>query len=86
MNFNKVIEEYGYPVISKEISGHICNARLCIKYNDGRYQSEYDMFTKENKNTFHDLRRYAYMLNAPFKISNKCCNVMKKSHFMTMKN
>lgn len=84
MSFNKVIKEYGYPVISKEVSGHICNARLCIKYNDGRYKRNYDMFTEtpdEVKSTFRDLRRYAYMLDAPFAISNKCCDVMKKKPF-----
>lgn len=84
MSFNKVIKEYGYPVISKEVSGHICNARLCIKYNDGRYKRNYDMFTEtpnEVKSAFRDLRRYAYMLDAPFAISNKCCDVMKKKPF-----
>lgn len=85
ISFKTVITEYGYPVISKEVSGRINGARLCIKYGDGRYQWAYDMFTKGGydgrKSAFYDLRRYEYMLNAPFKISNRCCDIMKKKPF-----
>lgn len=28
--------------------------------------------------TFYDFRRYQFMLEAPFKVSNKCCKILKK--------
>lgn len=73
MNFRKVIEVYGYPIISKSVSraihdvkklGKNCWAARCF---DGR----------ETK--FYDYSKYVDLVNAPFKISNRCCDIMKKN-------
>ena len=71
MNFRQVIEKYGYPVISKEVSETICQSRAGyksrIKKLDPKYKSRYNC------------SKYKYLMNAPFKISHMCCKAMKKS-------
>lgn len=70
--FKDVILNEGYPILSKNISrqigdvqklGNDCWAARCF---DGRETGMYDM------------RRWKYVLDAPFKVSNKCCDIMKK--------
>ena len=70
--FKDVILSEGYPILSKNISrqigdvqrlGQDCWAARCF---DGRETGMYDM------------RRWKYVLDAPFKVSNKCCDIMKK--------
>lgn len=79
MNFRKVIEIYGYPIISKSVSravhdvkklGKNCWAARCF---DGR------------ETMFYDYSKYVDLVNAPFKISNRCCDIMKKLHLKNMK-
>lgn len=67
-SFRKVIIENGYPVVGKEISKAIEQARkgnpngISRMNGDGRY----------------GYRRYAYLLDAPFRISGRCCDILKK--------
>ena len=77
MNFRKVIEKYGYPLISKDVSRDVCAAR---NKPDGKtaqkFIRESDFHKKYGERWL--LERYAYLIHAPFKISNQCCNIMKK--------
>ena len=75
MKFKDVLHKYGYPVISKEQSQYIYEARTsksekvkAIRLNgkDGSYKIS---------------DKWQYLINAPFKISHKCCDVMKKAPF-----
>ena len=75
-SFKKVIEEYGYPVISKENATKINEIRTT--------KSEY----LKNKRLHGDANgngklpeKWKFLLNAPFKISSHCCYVMKKGPF-----
>ena len=83
--FNKVIEEYGYPIISKEVSECISQARIAIERNNGQYQYRLDKLNGVSKNkdgyskSYVDYSKWKFLLDAPFKISHKCCNIMKKS-------
>ena len=78
---NQVIKEYGYPVVSKEISHKVDvarrnpNGKYAERFKPNNYHSElYPV-------SLYDCSRYAYLLGAPFKISNKCCDIMKKKPF-----
>ena len=76
-NFKRVIETYGYPIISKEVSRDVCAAR---SKPDGKTAQKFIRNSDYHKK-YGDrwlLERYAYLLTAPFKISNQCCNIMKK--------
>ena len=76
MRFDKVIETYGYPIISKEVSECIDQARKYLKDNK-HYKYRMDKLNGEKSS--HNCPQWKFLLDAPFKISNKCCNVMKKT-------
>ena len=71
MNFVSVITKYGYPVISKEVSIKVKETRSC----PNGYASK--SFNGKRTGRF-DLSKYKYLLDAPFRISHQCCDVMKK--------
>lgn len=71
MNFVQVITKYGYPVISKEVSLKVKETRSC----PNGYSSK--SFNGKRSGRF-DLSKYKYLLDAPFRISHQCCDVMKK--------
>ena len=71
MNFRDVIIKYGYPIIGKQ---------FCKKLTETRRGSKIALrnFTGEMKGSLYDYSRYSFVLNAPFNVSHKCCDVMKK--------
>ena len=74
MNFRKVIQEYGYPVVSKETSQRIYMLR---KYNlSERFKNKL-----LGKGIHSVPQKWRFLLDAPFDISHNCCNVMKKRPF-----
>ena len=81
--FNQVIEEYGFPIISKEVSECVSQARLALERNNGQYQYRLDALngnrkTKDGKKSPYNYTKWKFLLEAPFKISHMCCNIMKK--------
>lgn len=83
MNFRKVIETCGYPLISKEVSKRVYWGKKYIQENgrvgEWAYKSlTQPIFTKDGKPSPYDKHKYGYLLDAPFKISDQCCNIMKK--------
>lgn len=83
MNFRKVIETYGYPVISKEVSKRVYWGRKYINENgrvgEWAYKSlAQPSYTKDGKRSPYDKHKYGFLLDAPFNISDQCCYVMKK--------
>lgn len=75
--FREVISEYGYPIISKDISRKIHDARKgckwALKYFNGTAMG------KNEKKSRYCLERYKPLMNVDFKISDACCRIMKKS-------
>ena len=75
LSFNKIIEKYGYPVISKEqscaISRYKNTKSLVQKYRrlHGWPKGKKGMISK----------KWQFMINAPFKISDACCDHLKKN-------
>ena len=77
MRFDEVIKTYGYPIISKNVSRKICDARngrqWAKKYVDGTAKK------KDGKKSFYTVEKYSPMLNTDFLISDMCCKIMKKN-------
>lgn len=73
MSFSNVIAKYGYPVISKEQSLYL---QECRESHSEKLRAM--RMNGSKKGYFKISEKYKYLLNAPFKISNKCCKVMKK--------
>jgi len=73
MNFKQVIEKYGYPIPGKEQALYIRQARhtksdhmRSLRLGSGRYSVS---------------ARWRPLVYAPFEVSEKCCDVIKKEPF-----
>ena len=81
MRFDKVLEKYGYPIVSKEVSECIDQARKALTTGKYPYRLAKLMGTAKDKDgnkSLYNQEKWKFLLDAPFKISNRCCNVMKK--------
>lgn len=81
-SFREVIEENGYPVISKEVGDVIEAARRNVVTGKLTYRVERINGTALDKNgnkSRYNCNKWKYLLDAPFKISSKCCDIMKKA-------
>lgn len=77
MRFDEVIKTYGYPVISKEISQKVHDARNNPKsYAHQQFDGVY--VSKNGKTNKYDVQKYKPLLSVDFSISDKCCKIMKK--------
>lgn len=75
MMFSEVISKYGYPLISKEVSGHISDARSMRK---GVKHSTRSEFTQEERTKFSKQKWLPLLQETKFRINYTCCSVMKK--------
>ena len=75
--FFEIINKYGYPVISKEVANVIDGARKGQRHRLKRLNGE--GLDKNGKPSIYNCEKYKYLLDAPFKISDKCCYHMKKA-------
>ena len=78
MNFKQVIEKYGYPIPSKEQAKFIHEARTTKsdKLRTRRLKGRGD-----GKNVGVISSKWVPLIYAPFDVSDKCCDVMKKQPF-----
>lgn len=79
MRFDEVIREFGYPVISKDVARKIKDARNnipnAVSALDGKD-------VRGNETSFRKrYKKYKYLLESDFLISDECCNIMKKQPF-----
>lgn len=79
LTFKQVIEKYGYPVVSKEVSTAIQEikygteaAKRLRLYGIKKDGSKAQNGTKLSK-------KWLFLLNAPFDVSGKCCDILKKN-------
>lgn len=82
MRFRDVIEKYGYPIVSKEVSKNVYYAR-----SGGAETSYYKKLFGLLKNNDGDKSAYccekwSFLYDAPFVVGNRCCEVMKKRPMM----
>lgn len=80
MVFDKVIEKYGYPVISKKVSMGVSRFRgtNSEKQKDLRLNGGINPTSGKLQNPTIPKKNH-FLVDAPFKISEKCCDVMKKN-------
>lgn len=71
--FHQIIKEYGWPIISKEQSYYIYQYRTSNseKLKDIRWNGS-------NKGHYKISEKWKYLVDKPYKISDKCCHYMKK--------
>jgi 3'-phosphoadenosine 5'-phosphosulfate sulfotransferase (PAPS reductase)/FAD synthetase len=83
MNFKQVIEKYGYPFISKEVSECVYQAQIGLKKGNGYYsyrlaKLQGTALDKNGNKSIYNQQKWGFLLESPSPISNQCCNVMKK--------
>lgn len=75
--FFQVVSEYGYPVIGKDVAKVLCAARKGSDWAKKRLDgNNKDGSASDFKKRYI---KYKPLVNAPFKISSYCCDVMKKA-------
>lgn len=79
ISFIDVCQKYGFPLISKEVSRSVSDVR---KHGDKCFA--YGLFNGDMKESVYNKEKWKYLIDAPFDISNKCCDQMKKSRCTTM--
>lgn len=74
LTYRQVIEKYGFPVVSKEQS------RFIYEYQTTNSQKLRDIRLLGNKWGMGKIsNKWKFLLDAPFKISHKCCDILKKN-------
>ena len=79
MSFRKVINEKGYPIVSKSVSNCVRLARKNIE--DGKETLRVRQIRGLEKGSKFNKAKWEFLLDAPFKISDECCNELKKKPF-----
>ena len=80
MPFTQVIEKYGYPVVSKKVSRQLHDIKNATEKNQNTVHL-YMTGEKQDgtKSKYFKLpNKWKILIHAPFNISHKCCDVMKK--------
>lgn len=68
LTFKQVLDKYGFPIISKEVSRAISYYRKGSKW----------AYKKLNGESFLDMTKWKYLADSDFKISDECCFKTKK--------
>lgn len=81
-SFMQVCERYGFPLISKEVAHKFHDLNTAHEkgnecYVDRQLAGEY--VSSNGKSNMVKITQWAYMKDAPFKLSHMCCNIMKKN-------
>lgn len=81
MRFDEVIKQYGYPMISKEVSKCVSSAkRLDSKYGEVcRSRLEGTHTQKSGEPSLYNCAKYKPLLDMDFDVSHRCCDIMKKN-------
>ena len=82
-SFLEVITCYGYPIISKEVSECVCQAIKGLQNDKGYYSYRLQKLLgtakdKQGRKSLYNQEKWKFLLKAPFRISHKCCDEMKK--------
>ncbi|MCP4645844.1 MAG: phosphoadenosine phosphosulfate reductase family protein [bacterium] len=83
MNFREVLEKYGYPVVSKKQAQFIREVQTAYAKGNTDTPTVRLRLTGTNGNGYVSPRskisnQWQKLCRAPFKVSDKCCDVMKK--------
>lgn len=81
MRFDEVLKTFGYPVISKEVSKTVYEARRNKETGKCTYRLKKlngEATDKDGNLSSYNIPQWKFLLDAPYDISHRCCDVMKK--------
>lgn len=76
IGFKEVCEKYGFPLISKEVSLKVSEAK---RNKNGYAIKSFIPECNGGRKGKYNLSKYKFLLYSKFDISNKCCDIMKKN-------
>lgn len=84
ISFRQVIGEEGYPIVSKEVANVVREAQKAVP--GGRYayrlaRLEGTLLDNHGNLSQFNCPKWKFLKDAPFKVSEQCCNIMKKTPF-----
>lgn len=88
MTFKAVLEHYGYPIVGKKQARMIWDLQNESESNKAVCELHRTGYTKDGKYSpsFKLAQRWLPLVDAPFKVSERCCNVMKKDPMKKYEN
>jgi hypothetical protein len=85
ISFVDVIKQYGYPMISKDVSGTVYEVKKSIQKNGlektkekVRYKKLVGEFMYNGTKSKFNKDKYLFLLNEDYEVSDVCCRIMKK--------
>lgn len=78
MPFTQVIEKYGYPVVSKKVADYVGRCQMTKNPDVLRRHLNGENSDGSPSPMSKIPSKWQHLINAPFKVSGKCCDVMKK--------
>lgn len=78
VGFKKTIEKYGYPVVSKKVARMIQVMQNPTDKNERSRELYMTGIMKNGNIRFKLPERWKCLIDAPFKVSDRCCDEMKK--------
>lgn len=84
MRFYDVIRRYGYPVVSKEVSDCVHDARNALEKNPNASTFRIQRLrgtlkAPDGSPSKYNCAKWSFLLDAPFRVSAKCCDILKKN-------
>lgn len=82
-NFRQVLSEKGYPVVSKKYSRFIRDLQKDSKNNAATRNLRLTGYNRKGVYCSSQIlpMKWRYLIDAPFKCSEECCDIMKKEPF-----
>lgn len=85
MQFNEVLKKYGFPVISKTVANAVSGGKRSLELGNTQtirlQQLRGEAIDKDGRPSMFNKKKWGFLLDAPFDVSDKCCDVMKKKPF-----
>ena len=80
-SFMQICEQYGFPLVSKEIAHKMNDLQISrengtYSYVERQFKGEY--VSRNGKTNKYGIQKWAFLMDAPFDLSHMCCNVLKK--------
>lgn len=83
MRFDEVIKKYGYPMISKDVSECVSQAKRSIEIGSLNTQRlrrlNGTLLDKDGNKSMFNTEKYKPLLDVDFNVTSYCCNIFKKN-------
>lgn len=80
MTYRQVIDKYGYPVVSKTVARFVNDLQNQTPNNEATRNLRLTGYNRKGVycSTMKLPEKWKFLIDAPFSVSEKCCNVIKK--------